>query len=220
VFRQTHRNWELLIVDDGSEDDTESVIAHFLHDSRVKYFRNKHRGVSNARNCGLEQAQGEYVFYLDSDNWWRRHYLRTMITFMRTRGLSASFSAIEAVNDDGVTQYFRGDRFDWDACFAQNYIDLNAFGHHRFEVQNHFKFDESLKRLVDWDFILTVTEKVKTAHAPFVGVWYYDGQDGRRITLHEDLGDQLGRTAQYIREKLRPSALLALSGPNDVRPYA
>ncbi len=66
VLRQTLDDRELIVVDDGSTDDTQGVLAPYLN--RISYVRTRHRGPAHARNVGLELAQGEYVCLLDSDD--------------------------------------------------------------------------------------------------------------------------------------------------------
>jgi len=74
VLAQRYQNFELIISDDGSSDDTVSLIRHRfaaeIAGGRIKLLCNPHRGVSAARNAGLEAAQGEIIAYLDSDNIW------------------------------------------------------------------------------------------------------------------------------------------------------
>src|ERR1041384_7078965 len=70
VLNQTYPYWELIIVDDGSTDETQSTLET-LADARVHVLRRPHEGnVARARNVGLEQAQGRYVAFLDSDDRW------------------------------------------------------------------------------------------------------------------------------------------------------
>ncbi len=71
ALAQTHVNLEILVVDDGSTDDTAAVIARtYAHEPRVRYLHQKHQGVSEARNHGLRASRGEYVALLDSDDLW------------------------------------------------------------------------------------------------------------------------------------------------------
>ena len=75
VVGQTHQNWEALVVDNSSEDNTESVVAAF-NDSRIKLSRIHNNGVIAAsRNAGIANAAGEYVAFLDSDDWWSKYKL-------------------------------------------------------------------------------------------------------------------------------------------------
>ncbi len=68
VLRQEAGNWELIIIDDGSNDDTQVLIKKYLRDQRIKYFFQENSGVSAARNKGVELAGGDYVIFLDSDD--------------------------------------------------------------------------------------------------------------------------------------------------------
>lgn len=76
VQQQTFENYEHIIVDDGSEDDTESIIsAKASSDPRIKYIKQSNEGRSVARNVGIENSQGEYVCFLDSDDVWLPNHL-------------------------------------------------------------------------------------------------------------------------------------------------
>ena len=69
VLNQNFSNWELIIVDDGSTDNTPQVVKSFLTDDRISYIRlSKNRGVNYARNIGISKAKGKYIVPLDSDN--------------------------------------------------------------------------------------------------------------------------------------------------------
>jgi len=67
VIKQVHTNWELLIINDGSRDNTEDVVLQY-DDARIKYFKQKNSGVSIARNLALEQMQGDFFCFLDADD--------------------------------------------------------------------------------------------------------------------------------------------------------
>lgn len=71
VLSQTFTNWELLILDDASTDNTEEVISKYLNDIRIKYFKNESNlGIAGNRNKGLNDSKGEYIAVLDSDDYW------------------------------------------------------------------------------------------------------------------------------------------------------
>ncbi|MBK6267017.1 glycosyltransferase [Marivirga sp. S37H4] len=74
VLNQEYPNWELLIVNDGSKDNTKEIIKGFK-DSRVKYFEQKNKGVSAARNVGLNNMNGDFFCFLDSDDLFSPHSL-------------------------------------------------------------------------------------------------------------------------------------------------
>jgi O-antigen biosynthesis protein len=186
VLAQTHANFELIVVDDGSTDGTREAVAPFLVDPRVRWIEGAHGGVSAARNRGLEVASGEVIAYLDSDNRWVPWFLEVMTRFLVVEGVEAAYSAISLRDDLGHLTGYRGDDFDWEACLAQNYVDLNAFCHRRALIEAMGGFDPKLRRMVDWDLILRIGKDRKVGYAPFVGCEYHDGKaDPGRITTAE-----------------------------------
>ena len=70
VLKQTYKNFDLTIVDDGSTDDSYSLVKTYFDDKRVHYIRTDNRGVSAARNLGVCLTRGEFVSFLDSDDEW------------------------------------------------------------------------------------------------------------------------------------------------------
>jgi len=78
VINQDYKNWELIIVDDGSNDNSYKVIKKFLNDNRINYIYEKNSGVSAARNNALKHANGDYVLFIDSDDYFSMNILDDM----------------------------------------------------------------------------------------------------------------------------------------------
>lgn len=90
VIMQTYNNWELLITDDCSTDTTVSLVKSYCeNDDRIKLFQNKiNSGAAVSRNYSLENARGEYIAFLDSDDIWFSNKLEVQLEFMKlNRGL-------------------------------------------------------------------------------------------------------------------------------------
>lgn len=228
VLAQSHRHFELLIVDDGSTDGTAEIAAAFTSDPRVRVIKGEHGGVSAARNLGLEAATGEIIAYLDSDNSWKSWFLDAMALFMTSQGLETAYCGIALRDELNQLTGYRGDDFDWDACLAENYVDLNAFCHRRALVARHGQFDTNLRRMVDWDLILRYTKGRTVGYAPFVGCEYHDAKsDGGRITVSQPAAFQAlvrtknqfdlptGRDAQDLAAKLKLHVAIKIAAPED-----
>ena len=101
VLNQTYTNWELIIVDDCSTDDTDKVVKSFLTDVRVKYFKNKtNSGAALTRNRALREANGEWIAFLDSDDLWMPEKLKKQIDFMQKHGYVLSFTEYEKIDEE------------------------------------------------------------------------------------------------------------------------
>src|SRR5271170_3450676 len=75
VFAQTFTDYEVIVVNDGSPDDTAAVLRPYIESGRIRYIEQENRGQAGARNRGLAEARGEFVAYLDDDDLWLRDKL-------------------------------------------------------------------------------------------------------------------------------------------------
>lgn len=92
VINQTYTNWELIIVDDCSNDDTNEIINSF-EDSRIKYLKNDtNMGAAICRNRALKEAKGKWIAFLDSDDLWKKDKLEKQIGFMEKGGYDFSYT--------------------------------------------------------------------------------------------------------------------------------
>lgn len=102
VQRQTFTDWEMLIVDDCSTDDTYQIACRYAwEDSRIRVIRHeKNAGVSAARNTALDAAFGEYIAFLDSDDLWLPEKLEKQLAFMRGNGYVLTYTTYQQFRSD------------------------------------------------------------------------------------------------------------------------
>lgn len=102
VQHQTYENWELIIVDDCSTDNTDEVVRPFLIDERIHYLKNeKNSGAAISRNRALREAKGKWIAFLDSDDLWLPEKLEKQVVFMEQNGYHFSYTNYEEINMAG-----------------------------------------------------------------------------------------------------------------------
>lgn len=102
VLTQTYTNWELLIVDDCSTDNTDEILAS-LRDNRIRYYKNeKNSGAAISRNRALREAKGKWVAFLDSDDLWHPEKLEKQIRFMEENGYHFSYTRYSEIDEESV----------------------------------------------------------------------------------------------------------------------
>lgn len=102
VLEQSYTNWELIVIDDKSKDDTCAVVeAYTQQHSNIKLIKlEKNGGVANARNVGLAEAKGKYIAFLDSDDIWLKDKLAKQVTYMEQKNLPMTFCAYQRIDED------------------------------------------------------------------------------------------------------------------------
>jgi len=107
VLLQSYSNWELLIVDDCSDDNSIELLLNLEKiDERIKVtFLENNIGASMARNIAIRDAKGRYIAFLDSDDIWERNKLEKQIKFMEKEDIAFSFTAYNPMSEDGLISF-------------------------------------------------------------------------------------------------------------------
>jgi len=100
VQAQTYQNWEIIVVDDCSDDHTEEIVKG-IKDRRIRFYKNaSNRGAAVSRNRALREAQGRWIAFLDSDDLWAPDKLEKQIAFMVDHGYAFSYTRYEEIDED------------------------------------------------------------------------------------------------------------------------
>ncbi len=104
VIEQSFTDWELLVADDGSTDDTRAIVqSYVLRDSRITLHRNDlGKGPASARNCAASHATGEYLAFLDADDLWTPPKLQLQIELMTALGLHFTYTGYDHIDTNGI----------------------------------------------------------------------------------------------------------------------
>ena len=103
LLQQSYTDWELIIIDDASEDDTASIVEHFLSDKRIRYSRNEtNQERCHSRNRGIQEAKGEYICFLDSDDYHLPNHLETLHQELNKRNFPKAFFFTNAYNESEI----------------------------------------------------------------------------------------------------------------------
>lgn len=162
VLDQTEKNWELIIVDDGSTDATEEVLTRF-GDPRITLLRHAdNRGAPAARNTGMEAARGDFIAFLDSDDVWHRNRLAAQLALFENTSAAAMVCGVSVVTTSGTTRgvpILEGDAGRRLTNFESGVIHTSAVMVKRWVVEQGIRFDERLPAYQEYDFLLQVAHR-------------------------------------------------------------
>lgn len=101
VLNQTYKNWELIIVNDGSTDNSATILNQYLKkDNRIQLINKDNSGVSDTRNKGLEKAKGEFITFLDADDVWHKENLEKKIVFFTSMNYDVVYSYCQLIDEE------------------------------------------------------------------------------------------------------------------------
>lgn len=195
VVAQTDQDWELIIVDDGSTDNTKELVEALGHD-RIRYVFQENAGVAAARNRGLSEAYGEWIAYLDSDNELSPRYLSVMHENIARNAnvifaLPRTYRIFEQYKNGKLLES-KPDKVDiltddltiHDIFMRTFHVDTNGFMHHRRVFDEGIAWDVTIPVMEDWDLALTIGTKYPGgflfANETLVTYYQRFGGDGMR----------------------------------------
>jgi glycosyltransferase involved in cell wall biosynthesis len=168
VLAQTYSDFEIVVVDDGSTDNTESVVRQFSR--RARYFKQENQGVSTARNVGIRKSVGEYLAFLDSDDLWSPEKLAEQVPLLDCDPeLGLVYSDWALASDQGIiqTSYLRDlpcrSGYVFDDLIQSGFILTSGVVVRRACLEAAGDFDKSLAIAQDYDLWLRISYRWKVA---------------------------------------------------------
>lgn len=163
VLNQTVESLEVIIVDDGSTDNTKQVIQS-IDDHRVKYFFQRNNGACAARNYGILHSNGDYIAFQDSDDLWYENKLKQQIHCLEKNNADVCICRMR-VNDGNKSYVFPSKRIT-NSCLSLERLLEKNFGSTQTILAKKSvflseRFDEEFPRFQDWDLMIRLYRKYK-----------------------------------------------------------
>lgn len=180
IVKQTFRDWEAVVVDDGSVDNTEQIVNSYRKlNLPISYLYQENQGVAAARNKGLKHAKGEYITFLDSDDWYRPNHLEDRNNILlKNKYVDLLHGGFEVLGDAYVPDKHNPNRkIHLSKCFVGGTMFIKQEVIHKL---NGFK---KLPLGADSEFFERVKEydlQIMKTHTP---TYIYDRTNGNSITL-------------------------------------
>ena len=193
VFSQTYTDFELIIVNDGSPDDTDGLLQPLIRAGKITtYLTQENRGQASARNTGLSAARGEYIAFLDDDDLWPSDKLEWQVAALRRNPSTAMVygdrkllrpdgSLAEGTREEGPAGWVRKEfsRRNWIESPGQVLIRTEA-------LRKIGGFDPSLWGTDDWDVYIRLADVGEFSYCPRVALLYrvHEGNASRHAVRH------------------------------------
>jgi len=187
VLAQSFEDFEIILVDDGSTDNSEEQIKPFLQDSRLRYIKQKNGGQANAKNRGIHEASGRFVAFLDADDQWGPAKLAKQLPLFSDEKVGVVYSRARYIDEDGLDLYKEIEElgghfvpqsgrvvnhllFDNFVPFSSSVVRLELLG---------AGFDKEIKMAIDWKLWLSLALEWDFAFVNEKLLYYRVGHSGQ-----------------------------------------
>ncbi|MEL6495210.1 MAG: glycosyltransferase [Cyanobacteria bacterium J06623_7] len=208
VKQQSWTDWELIIIDDGSQDRTLDIVAA-INDSRIRAYSYDNGGVAIARNRGIKLAQGEYISFLDADDWWTKDKLARQLQALQQvpqAGVAYSWSYFYQESSD---QYFPSQPVEHQGLLQSQLLRQN-FLHHgsnllatRPAIDQTGWFNPSFPHCADWDYYLRLAAHWEFVVVPQHQIYYRLSRNSMTSNI-DAIEQQLTMMLEQTYTKLSP----------------
>lgn len=127
VLKQTYTNLEIILIDDGSTDRTPEICEHLREqDPRIRVFHKENGGIGSSRNSGLTLASGDYILFVDSDDWIEPDCIKTLYNQLKTNNADIAIGNFMRFDEETAVTYFQTTKNDY---FEKTYTPVEWFKH-------------------------------------------------------------------------------------------
>lgn len=172
ILKQSYQNFELIVVDDGSVDDTEQRMVAYGDNAKIKYIKQENQGQPKAKNRGLKETTGAYVAFCDADDLWAPNKLELQLPLFKDHPeVGVVYSEVSYIDDKGnpldkEQPYERYSGNVTDKLILKNFIPFGTAIVKKQCFDEMGLFDENLPMGIDWDLWLRFSTRYKIMYTP------------------------------------------------------
>ena len=208
VLSQTYTDWELIFVDDGSTDNTKDVVAQYS-DSRIRYIYQDNAERSAARNNGIAQANGDFVCFMDSDNYMKSDRLEKLSAFIaKERKIACYFTGIEYFNElSGCGNIKDGHSYPFPMDVNLLIRDIIATPQLccATEILRKHQFNPALSIGEDMELLFRITDEFPLVYVPNQATVVEVEHEGRSVAMHSKASEKQLKTLKVMFSKGHPA---------------
>ena len=215
ILSQTYKNFELLLVDDGSTDASKKICDEYVEkDCRVRVYHKNNEGVSSARNMGLDNVQGEWITFIDSDDWVSESYLYNLLSHVNSVDLVISYATIVYSNGEQIKENYINNTVsdNYDALFLENDLDWHTSPWSKLfkkKLCNNLRFIEGMHIGEDLVFLYSYMLRCKNIYVSGdTDYFYFVDNEGSLTKRVNNLSEEIlsykqvkGIVCEFVKEK-------------------
>jgi glycosyltransferase involved in cell wall biosynthesis len=197
VIKQSYEKWELIIINDGSTDDTIKVVSQFK-DSRIKLISQENKGVAEARNTGIRFSNGDFIAFLDSDDIWDEKKLEIQINYLTVNDIDLLhtdfFYFSTNITDRKYKKYiepYNFDLSDHEKLLINDVIVASSVIIRKNTINSVGYFDSSFYGVEDWDYWIRLSKDHKIGKIDNPLTYYRENMKGISKNLERQLNQEL-----------------------------
>ena len=215
IFDQTYQDWEIILIDDGSTDRSGEICDSFSNDERVTVIHQDNKGVSQARNTGLDCARGDCVTFVDPDDWLNKQALEEYVNGIK-KGADIVACNIGMVSEDGKCQILKLWANKGNKAFSRKeavtiFMNNSAIACNKCykkELLAKTRFDPSMSYGEDTDFLVKVLMKIESIWlSDYCAYYYFYKRPGNVVS-----GVLGQKDAEYLNNNYKIYDILAKNG--------
>jgi glycosyltransferase involved in cell wall biosynthesis len=171
ILQQAWSELEVIVVDDGSTDDTQKVMQRYADERRVIYIKNQNQGQPKAKNCGIKQSRGDFIAFCDADDLWEPNKLQLQMPLFQNPKIGVVYSEVSNIDENNnryikISNEIRHTGKVTNQLLIENFVPFGTAIIRRACIEKNGIFDEEFRMGIDWDLWLRYSLDWEFSYTP------------------------------------------------------